>query len=291
MSADRDANQGRIFPGLDEVLPAGLKSSHRFKSRSFGRADSQDIRGALSEAIRSIVLPRLVAARRANDMALALDGSAVTERDVAALLSHVATADHNLAEAMLTVLALRGVSRADVLLELFQPVARRLGESWLDDDCTFADVTLGVGRLQRLMRSDAMPTPPRIAAAGGGRILVACLPGEQHTLGAAIVEDFFRSAGWDTVSWSGKDEATLEVVARAAPFDLIAISISDPHAVVDLAPIAGRLRRASSRSLAGILAGGRGVERGATAAELGVDAVVHDARAAVPAARSLLRTG
>jgi methanogenic corrinoid protein MtbC1 len=290
MSGDRDTKHVAKPTGIAEAFPLASNPSKRFVRLRPADSAAGDVRGALSEAIRSIVLPRLVAARRANDMTLAHDGRAVTDRDVSAFLAHVVTADHHLAEAMLTVLRLRGASREEILLELFQPVARRLGEQWLGDECSFADVTLGVGRLQRLMRSDAMPAGRRTGHARSGRILVACLPGEQHTLGAAIVEDFFRSAGWETVIWSGPDEATLEVVARSAPFDLIGISIGDQRFLVGLGALVQRLRRASSRNLMGVIAGGRALAQGASAAAYGLDAIVHDARGAVPAARALLRT-
>ncbi|MGL4241875.1 MAG: cobalamin B12-binding domain-containing protein [Beijerinckiaceae bacterium] len=234
------------------------------------------------------MLPRLLAARRANDMHLAVEGCSVTAHDVDALLSHITTPDHSLAEATLAVLKLRGISREDILLELFQPVARRLGDMWRNDDCTFADVTLGVGRLQRLLRSEAMPPARRPVRAGRGSILIACLPGEQHTFGAFIIEDFFRQAGWETVTWSGAQDKTLETVARSAPFDVIGISVGNDHLLGGMKSMAQALRGVSSRHLMGIVAGGRALARDATASEYGVDAIVHDARAAVPTAASLL---
>jgi MerR family transcriptional regulator, light-induced transcriptional regulator len=246
------------------------------------------MRDALSQAIRNIVLPRLVAARQAKGQAAFQLGTQVTGRDVSAFLSHVMTADHSLASAMLTVLTLRGVSREDVLLELFQPVARRLGDMWRNDDCSFADVTLAVGRLQRLMRSDAMPKARATTDTIGGRVLIACMPGEQHTFGAAIVEDFFLSAGWETVLWSGADRATLEVVARSAAFDVVGISIGDPGNLIALKPLATALRAGAAPRVIGVLAGGHALPATANAAELGVDAIVHDARAALPTAQTLL---
>jgi MerR family transcriptional regulator, light-induced transcriptional regulator len=248
-----------------------------------------DMRDALSDAIRNIVLPRLIAARKANCQTLAGGGPAIAGQDVAALLSHVTTADHSLSEAMLSVLRLRGVPREDILLDLFQPVAQRLGDMWLGDQCSFADVTLGVGRLQRLMRSDAMPASRRARSARPGRVLVAAFPGDQHTFGAAMIDDLFRSAGWDTVSWSGDLTANLEVIASSAPFDVIGISISDGGMTDGLKPLAERLRKAASRHLVGILAGGRAFQKSSGApADYGVDAIVRDARTAVPTALTLL---
>jgi methanogenic corrinoid protein MtbC1 len=288
MSGERDTKHVVKAPGPAEALPFGPTSSKGLVSAFPDRDAAREIRGALSEAIRSIVLPRLIAARRANDVTLAMHGRAVTDQDVTALLSHVTTADHSLSEAMLQVLKLRGVSREDVLLELFQPVARRLGERWASDECSFADVTLAVGRLQRLIRSDSMPEARRSAGCSRGRILIASLPGEQHTFGAAVVDDFFRCSGWDTVIWQGPDQAILEIVAKSAPFDVVGLSIAREDRLDSIKPLARTLRAACSRHLVGILVGGNALEGKATAEEFGVDAIVTDARSAVEAAEALI---
>jgi MerR family transcriptional regulator, light-induced transcriptional regulator len=288
MSGDRDTEHAHEPPGAAEASRLASIRSNRFDAAASHPWPAGDMRDVLSDAIRSIVLPRLIAAHSASGRPLP-GGEGVTEQDIAGLLTHVTTADHSLAEAMLAVLRLRGVRREDILLDLFEPVARRLGEQWLSDQCSFADVTLGVGRLQRLIRSDSMPAPGPDAPGRAGRILIASLPGEQHTLGVAIIDDIFRSAGWDTVEWTGREAADLEVVAASAPFDIVGVSIGDPRALHRLKPLTGRLRKVASRNLFGILAGGSAFRGPADyPAAYGVDAIVRDARTAVAAARALL---
>ena len=46
-----------------------------------------------------------------------------------------------------------GLSAEDVLFDVLTPVARRLGEDWVQDVRDFTDVTVGVGTLQHVMRS------------------------------------------------------------------------------------------------------------------------------------------
>ncbi len=246
------------------------------------------MRDMLSEAIRNIVLPRLVAASNAHDIALAHQGSGISEQDVATMLSHVMTPDHPVAEAMLTVLKLRGVSRADVLAVLFPAVASRLGDLWQRDRVTFADVTLAAGRLQRLIQSEAMPAPQTEPGRATGSILVCSLPGDQHALGAAIVDDFFRSAGWVTTLACGADARRLSAMAAGTAFDVIGISVTEPRRISELRSVARTLRNASSKRLVGVLAGGGALATRARPESLGVDAIVHDARAAVPTAEALL---
>lgn len=290
MSGERETEQAfQIHPGEPEVLRALPGSTRRFASHRPFRHHSAEMRDALSEAIRNIVLPRLVAARKAKDQNLAACGRMVTDEDVSGLLSHVATADHNLAESMLAALRLRGVSRQDVLLDLFQPAAQRLGDQWLDDQCTFADVTLGTGRLQRLMRSDAMPKMSHSPCQPGGRLLIATMPGDQHSFGASIVEDLFRQAGWDTLHWTGNDPVRLAALAASARYDVIALSVSEPHRLDGLKALAGKLRRASANRAAKVIAGGHAfASASAQASCYGVDAILTDARTAVDRVTALL---
>ncbi len=42
----------------------------------------------------------------------------------------------------------------------------------------------------------------------GRRILLLTMPGEQHTLGLMIVEEYFRRYGWDCCSAARKTSAT-----------------------------------------------------------------------------------
>jgi hypothetical protein len=76
------------------------------------------------------------------------------------------------------------------------PVALQLQERWVSDEITFADVILGIGRMQRLLRSPLMPEAPLHQGPPGGSILIASLPGELHGFEACVFEDFFRSADW-----------------------------------------------------------------------------------------------
>ena len=73
----------------------------------------------------------------------------------------------------------RGVSIEKLYLDLLAPAARYLGELWNEDLCTFTDVTVGLGRLQRVLRelSPAFGSlvdhpggrPQRLAPAVSGR--------------------------------------------------------------------------------------------------------------------------
>ncbi|NJK90043.1 MAG: cobalamin B12-binding domain-containing protein [Myxococcales bacterium] len=85
-----------------------------------------------------------------------------------------------------------------IFLDLLAPVARLLGDLWLIDLCTFTDVTIGLSRLQQLVRELAPAFEDGHDLRGfGHRALLAPAPGEQHTFGMHLVEEFLRRAGWD----------------------------------------------------------------------------------------------
>lgn len=82
---------------------------------------------------------------------------------------------------------------------LIEAIARRLGEMWCSDSCSFAMVSIAMTRLHTVghrlaqLRSVTIPT---INATG--TVLLTAPPGEQHTFGLAITEQAFISTGWRT---------------------------------------------------------------------------------------------
>jgi MerR family transcriptional regulator, light-induced transcriptional regulator len=276
-----------IHPGVAEVperLPRHLKRLDRSGSNLNNRS-------LLEDAIRRVALPRLLAARASQNAISQTAPSGINSRDVEQLLSHVTTSDHHIAEAAIMVLALRGISRADMLLHLFTPVAVRLHEEWLKDAVTFADVTLAVSRLRRLLGSSAMPQPPVCAASLSGRILISQLPGDSHGLGPAIVEDFFRNALWDTATLAPASEADLVDRVRREAFDVLALSVSQGSNLSSLALLIRQLRRESANSHLAIIVGGQPLAANPGIwTRTGADATAPDAACAVLVANTLLQT-
>lgn len=93
-----------------------------------------------------------------------------------------------------------GVSVSDIYLHLLAPAARTLGALWDQDLCDFPSVTVGLGRLQRLLRELSegfeAEAPALGATAGEWRLLLAQSPREQHSFGLSMVAAYFRRAGW-----------------------------------------------------------------------------------------------
>lgn len=86
---------------------------------------------------------------------------------------------------------------AAAVADLYIPeVARRLGAAWEADCLSFANVTMGVARLQAILREIGLAwTADRGGDAAGAVVLLILPQGEQHTLGAMVLAGRLRRMG------------------------------------------------------------------------------------------------
>lgn len=191
-----------------------------------------------------------------------------------------------------TVLALRqaGVPVERLYVELLAPAARELGRLWEEDHCDFTDVTVGVGRLQQLLRE----LSPAFGAeldrpADGRRILLLPAPGEQHTLGASMAAEFFRRAGWDVVGGVGGLGLDPVEAVQAEWFDILGLSAGNLARVDWLRDCIAHARRVSRNHGLGVLVGGPlFVTQPDVGATLGCDFVVTEGQRGPEFAEALL---
>ncbi len=183
-----------------------------------------------------------------------------------------------------------GVTVETIYLHLLAPAARRLGLWWDEDACDFVDVTMGLWRLQEIVHALSALIPGAAAIEGAERRgLFAPAPGEQHGLGALMVEEFFRRAGWQTWSAPALDEAELIALAAGRAFDLIGLTVSVERHVAPLAKAIATLRRSSRNPGVIVMVGGRVfTERPELAVEVGADGTASDGLLAVNVAETLL---
>ena len=174
-----------------------------------------------------------------------------------------------------------------IFMELLAPAARRLGSLWEDDDCDFMEVTVGVQRLQRILR---VLSPIRSGGEGGDsgrkRVLLLPAPGETHLFGIAIVERYFQDAGWD-VTQSNEHEF-LDRLA-ASWFDVVGFSMSCNRDLDTLRSAVTAARRRSANPDLRVLVGGLAfLENPDLVRAVGADAMAIDAPAAVLSAGNLI---
>jgi methanogenic corrinoid protein MtbC1 len=183
----------------------------------------------------------------------------------------------------------RGLSAETIYLGLLEATARRFGEMWLDDSCTFSDVTMGTIRLQQILRAlgpwfrGALECP-----LPGHRILLVPATGEQHTFGLFVVADFLARAGWDVWGESSAGENAMRLV-RDEWFDVIGVSVGCVAQLDVLTGYIQRLRSASRNRAVGILVGGPVFARHPEyAASVGADGTAADGSEVAQVAESLL---
>ncbi len=118
-----------------------------------------------------------------------------------------------------------GLSLDTLLLDLFAPTARRLGQLWEEDEADFLDVAVALGRLQSLTRAVCARLEGVDIPMNGRRVLLLPCPGETHLFSLALVASFFREAGWEVVLSNGVDQDPATLI-HAERFDLVGISLS-----------------------------------------------------------------
>jgi MerR family transcriptional regulator, light-induced transcriptional regulator len=187
------------------------------------------------------------------------------------------------AAAYVDALRARGTTVDTLLLDLLAPTARRLGDLWVEDLCDFTEVTIGLWRLEQLLRrlgstDEAMVEAPQT----GRRALLLPAPGEQHTFGLAVVADFLRRSGWEVSSSTRSGRHDLTATVRRASFDMVGFSLSCENRLDLLAKSITVVRRASRNPSVGIMVGGHVFnEHPELVARVGAEATAANGHAAV----------
>jgi methanogenic corrinoid protein MtbC1 len=262
-----------------------------------GHAQQPNAAERLAHIVRTIeadIIPRLVRAHRGAPAAVqaqaALPDAPFIETASAFAALVLAADDGPWAEALDAHLA-RGVSIESLYLELLTPTARELGRLWMEDEITFADVTVGVGRLQRILRLLSPDFGPALGTGGDGRRVLLLAPGTTHTFGVTMVAEFFRRAGWDVVGHSDARCADPFALVAEEWFDVVGLSVATDEQLQSCVDMIQGLRRASRNQAVGVLVGGPSFALDPSlAGALGADAVAADAAQAPGLAELLLES-
>lgn len=184
-----------------------------------------------------------------------------------------------------------GVTIPAIYLDLLAPTARKLGEYWTEDSCSFADVTIGLGRLQQILHELGRRSAQTQEAQRRGRsALLVTAPNEQHTFGLLVVEEFFRRAGWRTWCEPGGDPAVIAQMVSAQWYDLFGLSVSCDSHLDQVAAIITSVRRSSKNHAIRVMVGGRLFsEHPELATSVGADVAASDGNEAVAKAESAVR--
>ena len=121
-----------------------------------------------------------------------------------------------------------GAAVGDLVLRVIQPAQHEIGRLWQSNTINVAQEHLATAISQvALSRLYAhLPRESKI----GKQVVVACVEGERHELGARVAADFLETAGYD-VRFLGADVPTdslLRMLGDHRP-DLLALSVTMPE--------------------------------------------------------------
>ena len=203
-------------------------------------------------------------------------------------LAHIILGDDlEAAATYVTIMRDRGLSMEMLYIELLEPTARHLGEMWDNDECDFIDVTIGVGRLQKLLAifNDTY-TLPQLGTRR--RVLMATTPGNQHSLGASMIEKLLSAAGWDVeTEYSGEVDQIVHMVKRNW-FAVIGLTAGSDGQLPAMKSAVAQIRTYSQNADIGVMVGGPMFTQNPQLVDaMGADATAPNAPAAVLAAQKL----
>lgn len=160
-------------------------------------------------------------------------------------------------ELAITVLKTHGVSINYIVLDLIPTIARRLGKEWEDDTLSFAEVSIGVNRLERVIHKlDYLFQVTQLEKRGNKSILISAFPDSQHSLGTLILSNYFIHSGWRVYRPENTSLKSISQEIESHSHDAIGISISCDEQLEQLENIISTLRGKSKNPKVMVLIGG-----------------------------------
>jgi methanogenic corrinoid protein MtbC1 len=277
-----------VGPGAIGRVGAGAAQPRRLPQRE---------RLPLARTITDEIVPLLVLAHR-DPVAAASPAAVVAARGdgamaapaIGSLAALALASDVDGAVAFIAAMAAEGHALEMIYLDVVAGAARHLGQLWHDDAASFADVTIGVLTLRRVLHAfdhafcdeTARRDPMR-------RMLLIPCPGESHDFATDLVSAFLRKAGWDVSRAAPRSEATLCAMLAKERYAVLGISDSCGEGVEALGSLIRAARRASRTQTLRVMVGGPAFAADADLAmRVGADATARDARHAVTQAEGLL---
>lgn len=182
-----------------------------------------------------------------------------------------------------------GISAPALFVDLLAPVARRLGDLWEDDRLDFIEVTMGLWRLQEVLREIGGHAPRAPLASLPRTALFTLLPEDVHSFGAAMVHECFALAGWQAELLVAASRGEILSAIAGAYLDLVGLTVANDSHIEPAQSLIRAVRSVSMNPNVRIMVGGPVLTRNpGLFAQLGADAMADDAIAAVKVGEHLV---
>jgi MerR family transcriptional regulator, light-induced transcriptional regulator len=176
-----------------------------------------------------------------------------------------------------------------VLVELLAPAARHLGIDWSADRIDFVQVSMGLWRLQEVMRELTArvphPTTPQI----GRSALFSAMPRDDHDFGAAMVHECFSLAGWEADLLVAPSRSDLLDHIAVTSLDLVGLTVTCDSHIEPLPALIRAIRSVSMNPDLRVMIGGRvSSQDPSLVLRVGADGTARTATTAVVLAEKLV---
>ena len=160
-------------------------------------------------------------------------------------------------ELAITVLKTHGASIDYIVLGLIPSIARQLGKQWEDDSLSFADVSIGVNKLERVIHKlDYLFQANQLDRQQNKAIFISGFPGSQHSLGTLIFANFLIYSGWQVHRPNQVNLDSIVYGVSSKELQAIAISVSTNQQLEELPELINLLRQKSKNPGIIVLIGG-----------------------------------
>lgn len=272
----------------DKLVGPFERVRKRVGKSKYSSGDSAD---SINTLIEGEIIPRLLMAHDSG----ASDGdtrrpSIIDRADI----NHFATLPLRLEAAGLLeqvdALIARGATVEAICIDLLAPAARRLGEMWDNDECDFIDVTMGLWRLQEVMREISARSPAGLFPYPEARSALFCpMPGDVHNFGALMIEEVFARAGWQSEALVKSERRELLDRLAHTPFDIVGLTLTRDCPSAALGNLIKAIRGVSANPHISVIVGGCVVNQNpAIVEEAGADGTGCDALSALELAEQLV---
>jgi methanogenic corrinoid protein MtbC1 len=151
----------------------------------------------------------------------------------------------------------QGQCLRDIYLHGIAESARLIGELWSSDEIDFVNVTIALSRLHQIMEE----LSPEFLSEGNAAhrdlsLLLMSEPDSQHGLGAFMLSEFFRQAGWRVTLAAPQDIEEFKRLFLSDWFDAVALSISTDRQIDAVSEAVSELRKEALNPQLKIYVGG-----------------------------------
>jgi MerR family transcriptional regulator, light-induced transcriptional regulator len=246
---------------------------------------ARDRAAELISAIRSDVLPRLLVAH-GDEPTVKPSTFHISPATVEALAQTVLTGTVQDVSNAIRDQFKNGADLTAICLHLLSPTATLLGEMSESGRISFTEVATALATLEGVLRRLDDEAVTQVSRGWRpGSVLLASFPGDLHTFGLYMVEEFFHRDGWSVTVMPGATEDAILSEISSSFHHIVGLSIVNEPLRADLLRFAHAIRSNSMNPALKLMVGGSAIPHEADPVQFGIDAIVVDAPGSVAMAR------